>query len=1050
MSKQTTFSMKRTLRILLTASFLYGLILPLSSQVLVSGKVLDPGGLEPLIGASVYEKGKASNGVITDIDGNYSIYVTDESSVLVYTYVGYATLEEEVGDRTTINVYLNPQTELLDEVIVTSLGIRREEKTIGFAAEQISGEALVNARETNLVSALSGKVAGVDIISTSGSPGASANIVIRGRTSFNGSNAPLFVIDGIPIDNSYAGSNFTDQSNRAIDLNPNDIEDITVLKGAAATALYGMRAGNGAIIITTKSSPGDGQTRVELSTELSFDQVNKLPQQQSLYAQGTGGNYVDPQSGSPRSWGPLIDTLRYADDPGYTYSTAGRIVGMSDPTATSTPVTPFDNANNFFQTGVRSNTNLTLSGGTDKSNYLVALGHLRQTGVVPVADFTRSTARLQGSLAPWEKVRVTGTMTYSLSGGNRQQRGSNLSGVMLGLMRAPRTFDLTNGSDDPVNDPLAYELADGTQRGYNPTYDNPYWSVNRNRVNDRVNRVIGNIGISYDVFENAQIQYRIGIDQYSEERKSYWDANSGEFAAISGLVINDVYEFFALNSDLILNYSKRITDDFSLDALLGHNYYDERAYNIVQEGESFIIPGFYDVSNTQLQIFYDGLFRERTVGAYYEFTLGYQDYLYLTTTGRNDWSSTLPAASNSFFYPSTSLSFIFSEPLGLATNPILSYGKLRLSYGLGGNAAPDPYLLAIVFNSVAQVQGRTSFLRDPVIGSQDLQPERTSSFEIGTDLRFFQNRLTADITWYNNVSDGQIVALPVPFSTGFVAKTSNGGKIRNSGVELLLGGTILQREDLIWEANLNYSRNRNIVLELDESTSVLPLPGSGVTSTRNVIVEGEPYGVIFGTRWLRDDAGNLLIDDSGYPLVDSVNGIVGDPNPDWLMGIRNTLSYQQFQLSFLFDFRRGGDIFNGTRGVMLNLGIHEETENREEEVVIDGVRASDGAPNETAIQLNEDYYSRYPFAGVSEAAIEDGSFTRLRELTLSYEFPAAWVDRYFSAVSLSFSARNLLLFTKYTGIDPETNLSGASNSFGRDWFNAPNTRSYGVYLRIQF
>lgn len=1022
----------------------------LFAQIPISGKVLDPENLEPLIGASVYEKGMESNGVTTDLSGSFSIFVSGPDAVLVFSYIGYKTHQELIGDREEFNVFLTPAVQVLQEVMVTSLGIKRDEKTIGFSAEQLAGEALVDAGETNLVSALSGKVAGVDIITSSGSPGASANIVIRGRTSFNGSNAPLFVVDGIPIDNSYAGSNFTDQSNRAIDINPNDIEQITVLKGTAATALYGMRAGNGAIIITTKRSKGDGTIRIELNSEFSLDQVNKLPRQQSLFAQGTGGSYVDPIAGTPRSWGPSFDTLRYANDPTYSYSTVGRIVGKSDPLASGQGVEPFDNVGSFFQTGIRSNTNLSLSGGEQKANYLMSFGHLNQTGVVPNANFKRSTAHLQGSLQPWKRVRINASTTYSLSGGNRQQRGSNLSGVMLGLMRTPTSFDLTNGSDDPVNDPRAWELEDGSQRGYNPTYDNPYWSINRNQVTDRVNRVIGNLGLEWDIFHNLSFKYRIGLDQYSEERKSYWDAGSGEFSAINGLVINDLYNYFALNSDMILSYRHQFFEDYDVELLVGHNFYDERAYNLVQEGENFVIPGFYDVSNAQVQIFYDGLFRERTVGAYYELKVGFRDYLYLTTTGRNDWSSTLPVTNNSFFYPSASLSFLFTELLNMSSNKYLGFGKLRFSFGAGGNAAPDPYLLGIVYSAVPNVQGRTAFLRSPLIGNQQLEPERTNSFEIGTDLRMFDNRLKVDFTWYRNISKGQILELPIANSSGFSAQVANGGKIRNSGIELLASGTVLEQNDFLWEIQLNYSRNRNLVLELDESIPFLPLPGAGVTSTRNVIIEGEPFAVIYGSRWLRDAAGNVQIDDDGYPIMDTENGIVGDPNPDWLMGIRNNLTFKNFQFSFLFDFRKGGDIFNGTKGVMLNLGIHEDTESREELVLIEGVRASDGAPNSTMVKLDESYYSRYPFAGVSEASIEDGSFVRLRDVRLSWDMPKEWLGDKFSSLQLAVSGRNLWLWTKYSGIDPETNLAGASNSIGRDWFNAPNTRGLALNLRIRF
>ena len=1040
--------------ILLHCLWLFGFLFPafLDAQSSVQGKVTESSTAgEPLIGVNIYVKGDPGTGTTSDLDGRYELVVPAGAEILIFSYLGYEDREVPIEGRTTIDVALGQSAELLDEVIVSAFGVKREKKSIGYAAQNVSGDDLVNSRETNLVSALSSKVAGVNVISTSGNPGASANIAIRGRTSFSDNNSPLFVIDGVPIDNDYAGSNFTDQSNRAIDLDPNDIESVTVLKGTAATALYGIRAGKGAIVITTRRSKADGQTNVSFSTSLTFDQVNKLPGQQDRFAQGQGGAYIDPQSGSPSSWGPLIDTLRYADDPDYTYSQAGRIVGQSNPAATDRQVTPFDNAADFFQTGITSNSSLNVSGGTTLANYLISLGHHRQSGIVPKSDFERTNVKLAGAVNPGERLSFSGQVAYSLSGGNRQQRGSNLSGVMLGLMRTPPTFDLSNGIDEPVDNPAAYSFADGSQRKYNASYDNPYWSVNRNQVRDRVNRVIGHVQMGYDLTPSLNLLYRLGLDYYFEERKSYWDGESGEFRSINGLVINDLYSFSGLTSDLLLTYDRRLGEQFTLDVTLGHSYYQQRAYGAVEEGENFVIPGFYDISNAQTLIVDDYLSREKITGAFYELRLGFNDYLYLSTTGRNDWSSTLPAANNAFFYPSVSLGFVFTEPLGLATNSVFSYGKLRASYGAVGNDAPGPYLLDLNYSSVGQIQGQTAFLLSNTIGNEGIVPERNESYEFGLELRLFQNRLGFDLAYYRNLTTDQIVFVPIANSTGFTTIVDNAGKIENKGFEALVNISPVRTPQFSWNIDLNFSTNENIVLELADGIPFLPLPGFGLTSTRNVIIEGQPYGVIYGTRWLRNEEGDVLIDANGYPIQDSENGIVGDPNPDWLMGIRNTLSWKGFSLTALLDIRKGGDIFNGTKGVMRNLGIHIDTGSREEEVIFEGVLQTDGMPNTIPIRLDQDFYSRYPFAGVSEASIEDGSYLRLRELGLTYRFPASWFERApFSDLRFGLTARNLLLLTDYTGIDPETNLSGASNSFGRDYFNTPNTRSYGANLVVTF
>ncbi|MEM1219189.1 MAG: SusC/RagA family TonB-linked outer membrane protein [Bacteroidota bacterium] len=1022
----------------------------IQAQHTISGEVLDGGpSRQPLFGVSIFVAGQEEQGTSTDLEGRFSLEISDPQAILTFTYLGYATQQIQLAGRREIIVILTEDAQLLDEVVVSAIGIERSKKALGYATDEVEGDQVVSARETNLVAALSGKVAGVDVINSSGQPGASANIVIRGRTSISDSNAPLFIVDGVPIDNSYAGSNFTDQSNRAIDIDPNDIAEITVLKGAAATALYGSRAGKGAILIRTKKGQANGSTQVTFSTSLTMDVVNRLPKRQLVYAQGVAGSYVDPEAGTPSSWGPALDTLRYADDPSYTYSSIGRIVGQSSPLASNRTVEPFDNIEDFFQPGWTSNSHLSVGGGQEKANYYLSSSYLRQTGIVPNSDFTRINVKVSGEVKPTDRITVSATSSYTNSGGNRQQRGSNLSGAMLGLMRTPPSFDLTNGLEDPVNDINAWALANGEQRSYNPAYDNPYWSVNRNLVRDRVHRILGNVQASYQILPNLSLLYRIGTDTYSEERRSSWDPRSGEFGAINGLIINDSYQFTSLNSDFLLQSSNRIGERITLDVLTGHNYYQERTYNLILEGENFIIPDFYDISNTRVQFSSDFTTQERLVGAFYEVSVGIGDALYLTTAGRNDWTSTLPTGNNSFFYYSGSVGLVFSE--WLPTTSALSFGKLRVSYGEVGNGAPEPYLTQTFFTGAPAVQGRTAFLQAATIGNETLVPERNQSWEAGVDLRFFQNRLQLDLSAYSNLSINQILPVPVALASGFVNLIGNAGEIENRGIEALLNATAVQGESFTWDISGNFSLNRSLVRALSDQTPIFPLPGSGLTSTRNVVIEDQPYGVIFGTAWLRDEGENVLIDENGYPLQDSLNRVVGDPNPDWLMGIRNTFSYKGVTLTCLVDIRRGGDIFNGTRGVMSNLGIHESTANREDEVVIEGVKAADGSPNDIPIQLNQDYYSRYPFAGVSEASIEDGSFVRLREVGLNWSLPKSLTERLrLQACTLGFSARNVLLFTQYSGIDPETNLSGASNSYGRDYFNSPNTKSWGLNLKAQF
>ncbi|TXB65579.1 SusC/RagA family TonB-linked outer membrane protein [Phaeodactylibacter luteus] len=1033
-------------------------MLPVHAQHTVSGTVTDgQPSPQPLIGVSVFVKDDPSAGTVTDIDGGYTLEAGSKEAVLIFTYIGYRRLEVPVGGRERIDVRLSEAAALLDEVVVTAVGIERSQKALGYAAQEVGGEQLSNAREGNLVNALSAKVAGVQVVSSSGNPGASANIVIRGRTSL-GENSPLFIIDGVPIDNSFAGSNFTDQSNRAIDINPDDIESLNILKGGAATALYGVRAANGAVVITTKKGRKKGG--LSFAQSITFDQVNKLPEQQQLFAQGdlSGGVPVYAAPGeSNRSWGPRMDTLRYDGDPTYRYSRLGRIVGQSDPTATAAAVAPFDNLGNFFNTGVTSSTYLSASGGGESASYFASGGYLRQTGIVPNSTFERITLKVSGDAQLSPKLKVQASANYINSGGDRTNRGSNLSGVMLGLARAPASFDLANGYEDAEDETGAYLLPDGTPRTYWGAYDNPYWSVNRNLSRDRVNRIIGNAGFSYELAPWLNAVYRLGTDFYFEERTSHWDNQSNEFG--TGVIFNDLYAYRSVNSDFLLTAESRLSESFTARLTAGHNYFSERGYSSVQEGENFIIPGFYDISNvSQVTFVDDSETRRRIAGAFYDGQVGFRDYLYLSFTGRWDWSSTLPTENVPFFYDSYSLGFVFTEPLGLATDPVFSFGKLRLSYARIGKDA-FAYALDNFFVLGSPVKGQTAFSPSTSIGNPGLRPEQTRTMEIGADLRFFQSRLGLDVTWYDLESTDQILAVPVTFSTGFSTVITNAGRVRNRGVELQLNATPLQTESFSWDVDLNFTANENTVESLGEGVPDLSFGSAGVASTNNRAIEGQPFGVLYGTRWSRSEAGDLLIDADGYPVYDPQDpGIVGDPNPDWLAGLRNSFSWKGLYASVLLDIRQGGDIFNGTVGVMKNLGTHKSTEQREEEVVIEGVYAPGtvidgeevgGQPNRTAVRRDSRYYSRYPFAGVSEAAIEDGSWVRLRELTISYRFPEAVTARLpVRSLELGLSGRNLFLFTPYSGIDPETNLAGASNSFGRDYFNSPNTRSLGVNLKI--
>ncbi len=1022
----------------------------LSAQsITLSGRVVDENAA-PLAGAQVLLRG-TPQGALTDGEGAFSVAVSppqQDTGTLVISFLGYESQALRTRGRQQFDVQLVPAGIELEGVTMTAIGIRREKRRLGYAATEVDREELQRSNEVSLANALNAKVAGVQVTSTSGSPGASTTIRIRGNKSINGDNAPLFVIDGVPVDNTYRGSNFTDQANRILDINPDDIASMTILKGGAATALYGVRAANGAVIITTKRGAA-GETKVTFTTSIMADQVNKLPQKQTRYGQGELGGYVQ---GSRLSWGPRLDTMSYNGDLSDPFHRFGGLVSANDPSATGQAAEVYDQARDLFQTGLTNNAYLSLEGGSEQHSVFFSVGNTLQRGIVPNTRYRRTGVKLTGRTQVGDRIQVMGSVNYIQSEADRGQRGSNLSGVMLGLMRSPVSYDLTNGSSDPVNDPAAYEFSDGTQRTFHAAYDNPYWSVNRNRNRTNLDRMVGLTEVKIKLSEHLNLLERISLDYYSDRLKSHWDGGSNEYKDLGGRIFNQEVTQRNLNNDLVLTYDQRFGEDWDLTLTAGNQFTDYRTTILETDGFGFIVPGFYDISNTSIINAFadDFLLRERGVGLYGDVNVGWRRLLYLNLNGRNDWLSNLPPDNNSFFYNSASLGFVFTELIG---EQQVNYGKLRLSYAQTGNGAPAPYLTSNFFvQNGTSVQGLVSYLPNGTIGNNQLRPENTTTYEVGTDLRFLQNRLKVDLTGYFTSTVDQIIEVPTATSSGYSTVVTNAGEITNQGIELLVEYDVLRSEKgLNWETSVNFTRNVSNVVALTDEIDNISLPSFGVASTQSRVIVGQQYGVIFGTRWLRDDAGQVIVDANGFPVRDQENGVVGDPNPDFTAGWRNTLRWRNLSLTFLWDVRVGGDMYNGTVGVMRFHGTHISTENREEEFVFDGVVQGTGEVNTTPISLN-DYYTRYGLTFVSEENIETVNWLRLRDLTLTYELPSRLKERMpvLRGASVSAITRNLLLFTNFTGIDPETSLSGAANSFGREYFNNPGTRSFGFRLNLQF
>lgn len=1062
-----------------------------AQERIVNGTVTDENG-NPLAGVTVLVKGTAV-GTITKNDGTFTIKLPVNAKTLVFRRVGMKTQEASVVGKDYFTIKLAEDKLLTEEVVITAIGLEREKRSIGYALEEVSGKIVSEARTTNIVNTITGKVAGVQVVNAAGVPGASAYIQIRGQSSFLGGNQPLFVVDGIPIDNSMSYSGNPDDgannllysvaySNRAIDLNPDDIASVTVLKGPAATALYGIRASNGAIIITTKKGQfaTTEKINVSFSATTSFEEVNKLPELQSKYTQGVGGTFVQPGNSQGVSWGASFDTLYWDTQATNRFNKFGNLVGQSsinpnDPRYVKS--TPYDNLNNFFITGMTNTQNLSMAGGTDFGAFYLSLSNSKSFGIVPLTKFSRQSIRFNGEARISSKLKASGNVSYVNSGGRRAQQGSNTSGIMLGLLRTPPSFDNSNGyGKDAYNKPDAYMFPDGTQRTYRGGggYDNPYWTINRNPFFDNVDRFIGNIQLNYYFSTDIDLMWRLGADIYSDKRKQEFSIYSRTTPA--GQVF--YHEIFSsdITSDAILTINFNLTDDLVGKLLLGNNLFQSKGSSLYTQGDALIIPNFYHISNTTSQIVRQSEGTLRRMGNYFDLTLDFQEWLFFNGSIRNDMSTTLPEDNNSFWYGQGSVSIVFTNLFkSTFESGILNFGKLRFNYAIVGKDAPI-YATTTPFIQASYADGYTNGVSFPfaglvgyvtgdVLGNSKLRPEKTTSWEVGLNLAFLENLFSLDLTFYNQVSKDQIFSVPVARTSGYYAVVFNAGQISNKGFEAVLNINPINTADWRWDINVNFSTNKNMVDELYEGIDNIFLGGFAGSSIR--IVAGKPYGTIFGFGWLRDSTtGKVIIDDNksskfyGFPIIDeNEEKAFGSANPDWLMGIRNSISWKGLSLSFLFDIKKGGKMWNGTRSALYFFGMHKDMEANDrmfQNYIFDGVKNSNREPND--IPVNATYQSWYRegygngfTASNTEDFIEDAGWVRLRELSFSYTLPKEIVNYTpFTNIILTFTGRNLWLSTKYKGVDPETNLMGAYSAQGLDYFNMPGIRSYNFSISVDF
>ncbi len=1018
----------------------------------ITGLVLSDEAEEPLIGVNVLVKG-TGNGVVTGFDGTYSI-MAEADDVLVFSYVGYKTQEIAVGEKTDIDVFMATDAAKLSEVVVTAFGIEREKKALGYSAQEIDGGELTIAREANVMNSLKGKVAGVHVNSSSAGVGGSSFVTIRGNSSIGGNNQPLYVVDGVPINNDNLGSASVwggrDYGDGIQNINPDDIESISVLKGPNAAALYGARGSNGVILITTKSSSKKG-LGISFNSNLTFETPNVLPTFQNKYA----GGYDDDFS----AWGTAtIDGSEYPQYPGWMLDQwgpemDGQLVSLQtlpELGLVSLVPQPEDNIRNFYETGRTFTNSLALSSSTDKINFRLSFSNLANNHIVPNSSFGRNTINLNVGADITDKLRVESKVNYiNQKGHNRPMIGQNsVENVASGLNMLGRHVDL-----DWLKQ---YKTEDGAYRNWkNNGPANPYWVVNEFQTEDERDRIISYVSANYQFTNWLNLMARIGNDFYTDVRNERVGQGTPGSARRDGIVSKNVYHVKELNMDAILTANKDFSNQFSGSLSLGVNRYTSKLEKEGYTGSKLDIPGLYHITNTLNVVTSPYFSQKETNSVFFTGQVGYNNYLYLDVTGRNDWSSTLGINNYSFFYPSASLSFVFSDAFDIDPKT-LTFGKLRLSYAQSGNDA-SPYQ-TITGYAISQngFKGNRYASITSSVKNFNLKNELTSSFEIGGDIRLFENRVGIDFTYYNSSTTNQILPAEVSATTGYNSILVNAGEITNRGVELLLSLTPFSFDNSFqWDFTLNFSKNKSRVESLVEGIESYTLIS---TFAANIEARpGESFGNIVGYPYKRNDAGELVITENGSFQADEEFEILGNIQPDWLAGVTNTFSYKGFRLSGLIDIRKGGQMYSFTRYDQTAKGTGKFTEDRDNLIAEGVVENEDGTYSKnTQVVVGNAYYAQKAWGNIGEEFVLNSDYVSLREASLGYQFsPSILNNTPFTKLELSVVGRNLMYLyrdpkVKLMNISPETAFAPTAAAQGYEFASIPTTRSIGVNLSITF
>jgi TonB-linked SusC/RagA family outer membrane protein len=1021
--------MKRKIKGFAILVFLFTVQLFFAQEKAVSGIVSDESG--PIPGANVVVKG-TSNGVQTDFDGKYKIKAKT-GDVIVFSYMGMKDQSITVGNSSTVNVKMQDGGEQLEEVVVTALGVKKEEKKLGYAVSKITSDEITKSGEQNVLQALAGKAAGVQVIGTGGTPGASSKIIIRGVNTIKGNSDPLIVVDGIPIDNTTSQTSAGDNpfnanlsginnSNRALDINPDDIESVSVLKGPAAAALYGERAGNGVIIYTTKKGKSGKSLGIDYSTALAIDHVSQLPARQNKYVQGTSATATAVNPNTPQSWGPSAESLN---------------------------IPMYNNVKNFFQEGLTFTNNISFYGGNEKATYRASYGNVTQTGMIPETGLKRNTLRVVGDLKLNEKWKTGGSLQYTHTTNTLAQNGSNSSGVMLSLLRSPSNYDLRNYKDE-----------EGNNMNYYNSYDNPYFTVNENPATSDVNRVFGNMYLTYSPAAWLSLTAKGGIDTYSDYRKQVYaiSSNGDNLAGMGEVAFNNINNKQFYGDFIATGLLPLKSEWLKINYTAGLNLRSSQNTDVFSRGKDLAVRNLYNLSNaTQLYASNaESNVMSRALFGQLEFDV--KNQLFITGSLRKEWSSTYGTDANSALFPAASASWVLSSSFDLPE--WINFMKMTYGYGEVG-IAPQPYYTISTFSQPFMTDGFTDGLSFPyngvngmavsgVLGNQQLKPERVLGHELGFNTKFLENRLSFDLNLYYKTSKDLLIELPLPQSSGYALVYQNAAELVNKGIEVELGYDIFKKNNAFqWNINLNWSKNENKVTDIYGNLDEISIE-TAFGSIGYYAVKGQPLGSFYGTKWKRDENGQKIIGSNGLPIVADETGNLGNSAPKWTGGLRNTFTYKRVTLSGLLDFRHGGVVYNGTLARLHNFGVSEASADREHNYIIDGVK-QDGTPNNIAISA-KNYYQKYlgDGGGAAEEAVTDVNWIRLRDITLSYDFNV----KKFTAINsaqLSFTGRNLWLNTNYKGVDPETSLTGAGSKInGLDYFNNPGSKSFIMTLKVGF